>query len=57
MESILRLLIPDTCKRQLHRAADHNRDAVSRVLCTLEECAPALVGEMKAERRDTQRRA
>lgn len=44
--------MPDTCKHQLHRAANHNRDAAARILCTLDECSPALVGEMKAERRE-----
>ncbi len=55
MQKLLRLMIPDTCKRQLRRAVQKNRDAVESVICTLDECTPALVVEMKAERRIVRR--
>lgn len=55
MHNILRLMIPETCKRQLHRAADTNKKTTDKVLCTLEECSPALVGQMKTDRREIKR--
>lgn len=55
VEKILEFIFPETCRQQLHRAAEANKGALEKVLCALDECSPALVSELKSDRRSKRR--